>query len=122
MERGFRIEAVPAYNIVHKREDGEPYHAKGHGNGYVLAFGDKRVYIAGDTENTPEMKALTGIDAAFLPLCLPSTMTPAMAADATLALKPRILYLYHCEAKLLPELTALLENVRDIEIRALRTD
>jgi len=53
-----KIEAVPAYNIVHKRENGEPYHPKGLGNGYVLTFGDKRVYIAGDTENIPEMKSV----------------------------------------------------------------
>ena len=50
------IEAVPAYNIVHMRSPGLPFHPKGEGNGYVITFGDKRVYIAGDTENTPEMK------------------------------------------------------------------
>ena len=78
---GIRIEAVPAYNLVHKRTDGVPYHQKGVGNGYILTFGDKRVYVAGDTENTPEMKALTGIDVAFLPMNLPYTMTPEMVAD-----------------------------------------
>ena len=66
---GIKIEAVPAYNIVHKREDGEPFHPKGRGNGYVLTFGDKRVYVAGDTENIPEMAALKNIDIAFLPMC-----------------------------------------------------
>ena len=55
---GIRIEAVPAYNIVHMRSPGAPYHPKGAGNGYILTFGDKRVYIAGDTENIPEMKRL----------------------------------------------------------------
>src|SRR5690606_23118288 len=62
------IEAVAAYNLVHKRDNGEPYHVKGTCNGYVITFGDKRVYIAGDTENTPEMKALNNIDIAFLPM------------------------------------------------------
>ncbi len=55
---GLTIEAVPAYNLVHMRESGRPYHPQGEGNGYVITFGDKRVYVAGDTENTPEMKAL----------------------------------------------------------------
>jgi len=53
---------------VHKRDNGQPYHRKGEGNGYVLSFGGKRVYVAGDTEGTPEMKALKAIDVAFLPI------------------------------------------------------
>ncbi|MCK7476894.1 MAG: MBL fold metallo-hydrolase [Candidatus Moduliflexus flocculans] len=68
---------------------------QGDGNGYVVAFGDKRVYIAGDTENTPEMKALKGIDVAFLPMNLPYTMTPEMVADAARAFRPKVLYPYH---------------------------
>ncbi|MCL5269929.1 MAG: MBL fold metallo-hydrolase [bacterium] len=93
--QGIKIEAVPAYNIVHERAPGQPFHPRGDGNGYVLAFGDRRVYVAGDTENTPEMKALRGIDVAFLPMNLPYTMTPEMVADAARAFKPRILYPYH---------------------------
>ncbi len=62
---GLKIEAIPAYNLVHMRSEGVPYHPKGAGNGYVITFGDKRVYVAGDTENTPEMKALQNIDCAF---------------------------------------------------------
>ena len=92
---GLTIEAVPAYNLVHKRDSGEPFHPKGRGNGYVITFGDKRVYVAGDTENTPEMKALKDIDIAFLPMNLPYTMTPEMVADAARAFKPKILYPYH---------------------------
>jgi len=92
---GIKIEAVPAYNIVHMRSEGVPFHPKGIGNGYVLAFGDKRVYVAGDTENTPEMKDLEGIDVAFLPMNLPYTMTPEMVADAVRGFKPKILYPYH---------------------------
>ena len=93
--QGLRIEAVPAYNLVNKRPDGQPFHPKGSGNGYVITFGDKRVYVAGDSENTPEMKALTGLDCAFLPMNLPYTMTPDMVADAARAFKPKILYPYH---------------------------
>ncbi len=80
--RGLKIESVPAYNIAHVRSPGQPFHPKGLGNGYIITFGDKRVYIAGDTENTPEMKALKNIDLAFLPMNLPYTMTPEMVADA----------------------------------------
>ena len=93
--QGFAVEAVPAYNIVHKRDNGQPFHPKGDGNGYVIAFGDLRVFVAGDTENTPEMKALENIDIAFLPMNLPYTMTPEMVADAARAFRPKILYPYH---------------------------
>ena len=92
---GLKVEAVPAYNLVHMRSPGVPYHPKGEGNGYVMTFGNKRVYVAGDTENTPEMKALKDIDVAFLPMNLPYTMTPEMVADAVKAFKPKILYPYH---------------------------
>ena len=92
---GLRIEAIPAYNRVHMRDNGKPYHPKGIGNGYVLTFGDKRVYVAGDTENIPEMKSLQDIDIAFLPMNLPYTMTPEMVSDAAKAFRPRVLYPYH---------------------------
>jgi L-ascorbate metabolism protein UlaG (beta-lactamase superfamily) len=85
------VEAVPAYNIVHKRPDGDPYHPKGDGNGYILTFADKRVYVAGDTENIPEMKSLKKIDVAFLPMNLPYTMTPEMVAEAAKAFRPKVL-------------------------------
>ncbi len=89
------IEAVPAYNLVHKRDNGQFFHPKGTCNSYVVTIGDKRIFIGGDTENTPEMKALKNIDIAFLPMNLPYTMTPEMVADAAKAFKPRILYPYH---------------------------
>lgn len=92
---GLKIEAVPAYNLVHMRSEGVPYHPKGTGNGYVLTFGDKRIYVAGDTENIPEMKELKGIDVAFLPMNLPYTMTPEMTADAARSFMPKVLYPYH---------------------------
>lgn len=95
MVMGIKIEAVPAYNIVHMRSEGVPFHPKGNGNGYVIAFGDKKVYVAGDTENIPEMKELKGIDIAFLPMNLPYTMTPEMVAEAAKSFEPRVLYPYH---------------------------
>jgi L-ascorbate metabolism protein UlaG (beta-lactamase superfamily) len=114
---GLKIEAVPAYNIVHKRPDGAPYHPKGAGNGYIVAFGDKRVYIAGDTENIPEMKSLKNIDIAFLPMNLPYTMTPEMVADAAKAFQPKILYPYHFGETDASKLASLLQGEKGIEVR-----
>jgi L-ascorbate metabolism protein UlaG (beta-lactamase superfamily) len=114
---GIKIEAVPAYNLVHVRAPGQPYHPKGVGNGYVLTFGDKRVYVAGDTENIPEMKGLTNIDIAFLPMNLPYTMTPEMVADAAKAFKPRILYPYHTGDTDLSKITKLMAGEQGIELR-----
>ena len=114
---GFLVEAVPAYNIVNERSEGMPYHPKGGGNGYVITFGDLRVYVAGDTENTPEMKALRDIDVAFLPMNLPYTMTPEMVADAAKAFRPRILYPYHFGETDTNDLVSLLENEEGIEVR-----
>jgi L-ascorbate metabolism protein UlaG (beta-lactamase superfamily) len=114
---GLKIEAVPAYNIVHKRPDGAPYHPKGAGNGYIVAFGDKRVYIAGDTENIPEMKSLKNIDIAFLPMNLPYTMTPEMVADAAKAFQPKILYPYHFGETDTSKLVSLLHGEKGIEVR-----
>ena len=92
---GINIEAVPAYNIVNKRDSGEPYHPEGEGNGYILTMGDKRIYIAGDTENIPEMNNLKNIDIAFIPMNLPYTMDPEMAAKAVESFNPKVVYPYH---------------------------
>jgi L-ascorbate metabolism protein UlaG (beta-lactamase superfamily) len=114
---GFSIEAVPAYNIVHKRQDGNPFHPKGNGNGYVIGFGGKRIYIAGDTENIPEMKKLGQIDIAFIPVNLPYTMTLEMAADAARSIRPKILYPYHFGETRIEKLVGMLENESGIEVR-----
>ena len=111
------VEAVPAYNIVNKRPDGAPFHPKGAGNSYIVTFGDKRVYIAGDTENTPEMKALENIDVAFLPMNLPYTMSPEMVVDAAKAFQPKILYPYHFGVTDTSVLVRLLKDCPKIEIR-----
>ncbi|BCS97600.1 metal-dependent hydrolase [Desulfoluna limicola] len=113
---GITVEAVPAYNLVHRRDTGELFHPKGIGNGYILTFADKRIYIAGDTENTPEMKALKDIDIAFLPMNLPYTMTPEMVADAARAFQPKILYPYHYGETDLNQVALLLQSA-PVEVR-----
>jgi L-ascorbate metabolism protein UlaG (beta-lactamase superfamily) len=114
---GVGIDAVPAYNIERKRTDGNPFHPKGEGNGYVLTFGDKKVYVAGDTENIPEMKNLGKIDIAFLPMNLPYTMTPEQAADAAKTIHPTIFYPYHFGETDMTKLTDLMKEVKGIEVR-----
>ena len=115
--KDLKINAVPAYNIKHKRDGNKPFHPKGEGNGYVITFGDKKVYIAGDTENVPEMKELNGtIDVAFLPMNLPYTMTPEMTADAAIMISPKILYPYHFGESDTNQLVTLLKDAK-IEIR-----
>ncbi len=114
---GVKIKAIPAYNIEHMRPDGSPFHPKGRGNGYVLQFGGKKVLVAGDTENIPEIKALKNIDIAFLPMNLPYTMTPEMVADAARAFKPAILYPYHFGSTDTDELLKLMKNVDGVEVR-----
>ena len=93
--KGIDIEGVPMYNLVQGPKPGEPYHHKGVGSGYILNFGDTRVYFAGDTECTPEMKALKNITVAFLSMNPPRTESPAEAAECVKAFKPKIAYPYH---------------------------
>ena len=115
--QGIKFEAIPAYNIIHKRDNGQPFHLEGVGNGYIMTFGDKRVYVAGDTENIPEMKTLQGIDVAFLPMNLPYTMTPEMVADAAKLFRPKILYPYHYGDTDTSKLLELLKDEQEIEVR-----
>lgn len=89
---GFMIEAIPMYNLP---ESDDTRHTKGRGNGYVIEKDGHRVYIAGDTADIPEMRALQNIDIAFVPMNLPYTMDPDMAADAVLEFKPKQVYPYH---------------------------
>jgi L-ascorbate metabolism protein UlaG (beta-lactamase superfamily) len=111
------IQAIPAYNLVHKRDNGDPYHPKGCCNSYVLEGGDMRIFIGGDTENTPEMKALQNIDIAFLPMNLPYTMTPEMVADGAKGFQPAILYPYHYGDTDPQKLVTLLKDESNIEVR-----
>jgi L-ascorbate metabolism protein UlaG (beta-lactamase superfamily) len=112
-----RVQAVPAYNVVHRREDGQLYHPPGIGNGYVITFANRRIYIAGDTENIPEIKALKNIDCAFLPMSPDSTMTPEMVADVARAINPKILYPYHYKETDPEQLVRLLKDKPEIEVR-----
>jgi L-ascorbate metabolism protein UlaG (beta-lactamase superfamily) len=114
---GLKIEAVPAYNIKHMRSDGNPFHPKGEGNGYIIHFGDKKVYVAGDSENIPEMNHLENIDIAFLPMNLPYTMTPEMVADAAKSFKPKVMYPYHYGETDTSTLLELMKNQKDTEVR-----
>jgi L-ascorbate metabolism protein UlaG (beta-lactamase superfamily) len=90
----FKIEAIPMYNLK-PAANGQTYHEKGRGNGYVITYGGKRFYIAGDTEGIPEMRALKNIDVAFIPMNLPFTMTPQDAAEAVRAFHPAVVFPYH---------------------------
>lgn len=110
---GLKIEAVPAYNIAADTR----FHPKGKGNGYIITFVDKKVYVAGDTENTAEMKALKEIDIAFLPMNRPFTMTPEMVTDAAKAFRPKILYPYHFGQTDTSKLVELLKDEKDIDVR-----
>lgn len=115
---GVWIKAIPAYNLVHKRSNGNPYHPQGEGNGYILKFGLTNVLIAGDTENIPEIKNLkVDIAVAFLPMNIPYTMTPEMVADAAIAFQPEILYPYHYGETDPQELVELLKDEKGIEVR-----
>jgi L-ascorbate metabolism protein UlaG (beta-lactamase superfamily) len=114
---GLKVEAVPAYNIVNGSGPGKPFHPKGQGNGYVIQFADKKVYVAGDTENIPEMTGLKAIDIAFLPMNLPYTMTPEMVAAAAKVIKPKILYPYHFGNTDTSKLVDLLKDQKDTEVR-----
>lgn len=111
------VEAVPAYNLVGKRPDGQAFHPKGEGNGYILTIGGKRIYIAGDTENIPEMKTFKNIDIAFIPMNLPYTMTPEQMSDAAIMVHPKVLYPYHYGNTDVSKLTDILKPHKEIEIR-----
>jgi L-ascorbate metabolism protein UlaG (beta-lactamase superfamily) len=91
-ELGIGVEAIPMYNLP---ETPDSKHTKGRGNGYIVSFGNKRIYISGDTSGIPEMKALKNIDAAFVCMNLPYTMDVKEAAAAVISFKPHIVYPYH---------------------------
>jgi L-ascorbate metabolism protein UlaG (beta-lactamase superfamily) len=111
---GIPIEAIAAYNLA---PDRQKFHAKGRGNGYVLSLGGKRVYLSGDTEDIPEMRALKEIDVAFLCMNLPYTMTVEQAAEAVKAFKPKIVYPYHCRGSDLNRFKQLLAAETGVEVR-----
>ena len=111
------VEAVAAYNTTAGRDR---FHPKGRDNGYLLTIGGKTICIAGDTEETPEMRALRGVWIAFLPMNQPYTMTPAQAASAARAFRPQILYPYHFGDTRVEELRELLAGEKGIDVRLRR--
>ena len=92
---GVSIMAVAAYNMQRGPAAGQFFHDKGRGNGYVLTLGGKRIFLSGDTECVPEIKALKDIDVAFIAMNLPYTMPPEEAAECVKAFKPKVVYPYH---------------------------
>lgn len=115
---GVVIEAVPMYNLKRGPSEGQLFHTKGRGNGYIVTLGGKRLYLAGDTECTSEMKALTDIDIAFVPMNLPYTMTPSEAAECVKAFKPGIVYPYHFRGQKVEEFASALKGTGiDVRVR-----
>ncbi|MCX7654964.1 MAG: MBL fold metallo-hydrolase [Treponemataceae bacterium] len=109
------IRAVPAYNTTAGREMYHPKERKD--NGYIISFGTFRIYVAGDTEDIPEMASFGPVDVAFLPMNQPYTMTPQQVASAARMIKPAILYPYHYSSTNPQELIPLLVQEKGIEIR-----
>ncbi len=110
---GISVDAIAAYNTT---ADRLKYHPPGVGNGYVFTFGDKKVYASGDTEDIPEMRALTGIDVAFVCMNLPNTMDINQAADAVKQFRPRIVYPYHCRGQDVEAFKALVGDASEVRI------
>ena len=110
LPHGIMLEAVPAYNTTPGRE---MFHPKGNGNGYILTIDGLRIYIAGDTEDVPEMADLKDIDIAFLPVNQPYTMTPEQCANAAKMFAPKVLIPYHFSKT---DLSGLQEMIPDQKI------
>ena len=109
------VTAIAAYNTTAERMKFHPQAR--HDNGYVLTLGGKRIYIAGDTEETPEMKALKNIDVAFLPMNLPYTMSIEQAAQAVKDFQPKIVYPYHYAGSDVNAFKKLVGNAADVRLR-----
>ena len=109
------VEAVPAYNISEGRTQ---FHPKGRDNGYILTVDGLRIYIAGDTEDIPEMATIQDIDIAFLPCNQPYTMTTDQLVKAAKTIKPKVLFPYHYGQTNVSALPAQLQSEGiDVRIR-----
>ncbi len=109
------IKAVPAYNITPEHQQ---FHPKGRDNGFVLTLDGLRIYIAGDTEDIPEMADIKSIDVAFLPTNQPYTMTPEQTAHAARMLQPKVLFPYHYGSTPIGQVVELLKGTPiDVRIR-----
>ena len=109
----FVVEAVPAYNST---EANRKFHPKGRDNGFILTLDGLRIYIAGDTEDIPELSDIKDIDIAFLPCNQPFTMTPDQLVRAARTVKPRVLFPYHCGGTDLSSVSRVLKD-DGIEVR-----
>ena len=107
------LEAVPAYNTT---EGHQQFHPKGRDNGYILTLDGLRIYIAGDTEDIPEMANVKDIDIAFLPCNQPYTMTPEQLVRAAKIIKPKVLFPYHYGETDVTGIPAQLSGI-DVRIR-----
>ena len=115
LAKGIKLDAVPAYNTTPGHTQ---FHPKGRDNGYVLTIDGLRIYIAGDTEDIPEMAKLKDIDIAFLPCNQPYTMTPDQVAKAARTIKPKVLFPYHYSQTPITRVTELLSGSGiDVRIR-----
>jgi L-ascorbate metabolism protein UlaG (beta-lactamase superfamily) len=114
---GIEIEGVPMYNLVKGSAPGKPFHHKGVGSGYILNFGDTRVYLSGDSECTPEMKALKNITVAFLAMSESRVSSPVEVAECAKAFKPKIVYPYHYRGSKPEEFAAAVKDTPGIEVR-----
>ncbi len=114
---GVRLEGVAMYNLVRGSKPGVPYHHKGVGSGYVMSFGTTRVYFSGDSECTPEMKALKNIDVAFLNMSASRTMSPTEAAECVKTFKPKIVYPLHYAGSKPSDFADHLKDTPGIEVR-----
>jgi L-ascorbate metabolism protein UlaG (beta-lactamase superfamily) len=114
---GIGFEGVPMYNIVQGSAPGMPFHHKGVGSGYIMTFGDTRVYFSGDTECTAEVKALKNINVAFLAMNQPRTESTLEAAECAKAFKPKIVYPYHYRGSNTQEFADALKNTPGVEVR-----
>lgn len=115
--RGVGVEGVAMYNLKNGPAPGTPYHHKGVGSGYVLSFSGVRVFVSGDTECVPEIRALKGIDVAFLAMNPPRTMSPLEAADCAKAFRPKVVYPYHYRGAKPADFAAALRGVAGVEVR-----
>lgn len=110
-----KVEAVPAYNTTEGRTQ---FHPKGRDNGYILTLDGLRIYIAGDTEDIPEMADIKDIDIAFMPCNQPYTMTTDQLVRAARIVRPKVLFPYHYGQTDVSALPAQLEaDGIDVRIR-----
>ena len=118
-EGAVSVRAVPMYNLERKNDQGELFHPKGRGNGYVLTIGEARIYVSGDTACTPDVKKIGPLDAAFLSMNLPYTMPVEEAAACADAFKPAALYPYHYRGQDVSRLEGLMQESDEVDVRLL---